>query len=234
MAPAQQYKGCGRGRSPPPRPFGGRASADGPQHRANPVQGYLRGVGVLVAYRCYFLPTLSVQWAIRGLAAGPRRRPHRLLTPRAGRPGPPSSCATPGRVPRPGRADGGVAWSSDSWRTKCAVAFRRRHIGAPGQRAPVARALRRSVGGPHGARPPSSPRPCQTTPTVSTTAAGSNPRSSPRPPAGAALQSPPRSRPRRSLVRRPPVFFFGALRGSASLSPAAPRSTAGAPVSGAT
>ena len=58
-----------------PRPFGGRANADGPPQRTNVVHEYLRGVGIIVAYRCYFFPTLSVQWAmyavwLQGHAAG--------------------------------------------------------------------------------------------------------------------------------------------------------------------
>ena len=47
-----------------PRPFGGRAGADGPTQRAGSVAEYMRGVGILVSYRCYFFTTVAVQWSM--------------------------------------------------------------------------------------------------------------------------------------------------------------------------
>lgn len=46
-----------------PRPFGGRSEAAGPV-RATSTADYLRGVGIIIAYRTYFFPPLAVQWAM--------------------------------------------------------------------------------------------------------------------------------------------------------------------------
>ena len=58
-----------------PRPFGGRAGTTAPAQHATSTAEYLRGVGILAAYRMYFFPPLAVQWAmyavwLQGHAAG--------------------------------------------------------------------------------------------------------------------------------------------------------------------
>ena len=46
----------------------GRGGAEGPaRQHATSVAEYLRGVHTIIAYRCYFFPTLAVQWAMYGV-----------------------------------------------------------------------------------------------------------------------------------------------------------------------
>ena len=58
-----------------PKHFSQRTAANGPVQCTTSVSDYLRGVGIIVAYRCYYFPTLAVQWAmyavwLQGHAAG--------------------------------------------------------------------------------------------------------------------------------------------------------------------
>lgn len=47
-----------------PRPFAGRAGVGDPAQHATSTADYLRGVGIVTAYRCYFFPPMAVQWAM--------------------------------------------------------------------------------------------------------------------------------------------------------------------------